>query len=120
MKGQRMTDEFTPGPRSPRQSQNRESAEAMSRGSSQPGPTHWFGPSWGAPACRPETHRPTPSDPCACCFKAFGPADSGLIIASGHEQFALHYECRLTIAMADMLGVSLDDARERIQTARKP
>lgn len=46
-------------------------------------PGGWFGASWGAPVCDPDTHRPTPADEiCANpeCLRPIQPDDSGLVI----------------------------------------
>jgi hypothetical protein len=40
----------------------------------------WFGKSWGAPVCTPESEAPRPSAPCAHCGGAIGEHDSGVIL----------------------------------------
>lgn len=44
-------------------------------------PGGWFGESWGAPACDPARHKPTPvGDPCIECKQPIEADDEGMLI----------------------------------------
>lgn len=44
-------------------------------------PGGWFGESWGAPACDPDRHKPTPvGDQCISCAQDILDGDQGMII----------------------------------------
>jgi hypothetical protein len=44
-------------------------------------PGGWFGRSWGAPVCDPETHKPTPvGDRCTECLQEIEEDDQGMLI----------------------------------------
>lgn len=66
----------------------------------------WFGQSWGAPACDPARHRPTPVGAlCDTCEKPVGESDQGMLIphVSGAELYptvallAYHLDCFLSM-----------------------
>ncbi len=40
---------------------------------------YWFGPTWHAPVCETNAHRPTPSVPCELCLRDFKPEEQGFL-----------------------------------------
>lgn len=90
----------------------------------------WFGDSWGAPACEPDRHAPTPiGESCVYCPGEIGPNDQGLLIphlgehpitsiwgegaAFEHDGYrAAHIDCFLRevgIATADLPTLGSDE-----------
>lgn len=66
----------------------------------------WFGTSWGAPVCEPETHVPTPvGKTCFRCGEPIANRDDGIIMpyVNEHGEVSMepwHYECN----MREILG----------------
>lgn len=63
-------------------------------------PGGWFGKSWGAPVCDPETHLPTPvGDLCVRCAGEITDDDQGMIVPFAGMQPAVlsahHLDCFL-------------------------
>lgn len=58
----------------------------------------WFGSSWGAPVCTPETHAERPDAPCMRCDQPFDDTSQGIILpgadTEGRPYVApFHVEC---------------------------
>ncbi len=58
----------------------------------------WFGPSWGAPVCTPESRIETPEAPCCQCHGKFRPEDRGIMLphigrAGDPRELPYHHEC---------------------------
>lgn len=60
----------------------------------------WFGQSWGAPVCYPETHVPTPDDAvCPYCEQPILPDDNGMVLRSTDTTAAYYHRLCFQISV---------------------
>lgn len=75
----------------------------------------WFGASWNAPLCTPETHDERPELPCVRCDRSFDVTDRGVILPGVGENGQLHEAPFHLACFLAALGIvsALESARRR-------
>lgn len=66
----------------------------------------WFGESWGARVCRPETHVDAPvGEPCGACAVPIETGDRGVVLLvpdrDGTAESPLHVDCLLDLVVPE-------------------
>jgi hypothetical protein len=56
---------------------------------------NWFGESWGAPVCDPDTHIDTPTGTCDWCSERIATDDAGVSLPYAMQVIHYHLNCWL-------------------------